>query len=87
VAQFIGKLEGRAKNPRTVLGTKSSGICAEVRGWGKGIRVSAEFDEEAGEDVLIVYEIGGSRKKEPPKVLKIIRDRSPGPPSKGEEKK
>ena len=58
MAQFRGVLQGN-RGEASRLGHKSTGLVAIVNGWKGGVRVVAQWDEEAG-DTFDVYATGGS---------------------------
>lgn len=59
MAQFRGTLQGQAGEVSRI-GSKSSGLWAEINGWTSGITVDASFDEEIG-DYFEVYGTTGSK--------------------------
>lgn len=57
MAHFYGNMQGN-RGGVTRGGSKDSGMCAHVRGWNIGVRVSvSQLD---GKDVVHVYRTGGS---------------------------
>lgn len=59
MAHFIGYLNG-ARGETSRLGTKNSGMHAEVRGCGVGGEVRIRFNEETGKDEVDFYLTSGS---------------------------
>lgn len=57
MAHFRATIKGQ-KGEASRLGSKSSGIVAEINGWDRGIRVYAEFKD--GKDHFVVVSTGGS---------------------------
>lgn len=60
MSHFYGEIEGKAQTPATRTGTKNSGMFAHIRGWGIGVVVNCNYDEEKEEDVISVSVSGGS---------------------------
>lgn len=69
MAQFRATIKGN-RGAASRLGTASSGIVAEVNGWDRGIKVTAEHVD--GEDVFMVWVTGGSNGKGTPTLLRIL---------------
>lgn len=59
MAQFRATIKGQ-RGEASRLGSKSSGLRAEVNGWNVGVVVIAQHDYETGKDKLVVYRTGGS---------------------------
>ena len=59
MAHFRGAIQGN-RGEASRLGTKSSGICANIDGWTTGVTVNIWYDEEAGVDRVRVQRTGGS---------------------------
>lgn len=57
MAQFRATIKGQ-RGEASRLGSKQSGIVAEVNGWNKGIKIYASHRD--GKDVFEVYLTGGS---------------------------
>lgn len=65
MAQFRGGIRG-TRGEVTRLGHKSSGFSAFVNGWNIGVEVRARFDEATQQDVIEVYQTGGSHRRSVP---------------------
>lgn len=59
MAQFKGILTGQ-QGKAVRLGSKQSGLVAEVKGWDAGVVVEALFDEKEGCDLFRIYETNGA---------------------------
>ena len=57
---FYGSIEGKGSSPVHAAGTKDSGIQGHIRGWSVGARVSVNYDEGRGRDVVTIYATTGS---------------------------
>lgn len=57
MAHFLARIQGN-RGDTTRLGSKASGIVAEVNGWNIGATV--RIDHVDGRDVVRVYQTGGS---------------------------
>ena len=68
MAQFRGTIQGN-RGEASRLGTKSSGMYAEINGWNKGIRVTASHKD--GKDYFWVQETGRSNRNN---TLKFIAE-------------
>ena len=58
MARFYGQLHGQAKTATSRIGSRSSGLTANIRGWNIGVRVDCRAVDEA--DVIQVYVTTGS---------------------------
>ena len=72
MAQYRAIIQGNRGNVSR-LGSKKSGISAEINGWNKGVFVFGRFNKETGKDEFIVEETGGSMGSAPKKIIKIIK--------------
>ena len=59
MAQFYADIQGN-RGEATRMGTKASGIAGHIRGWHTGARVSVDYDENTGKDIVRVFRTGGS---------------------------
>lgn len=64
MAQFKGTLLGN-RGETSRLGSKKSGLLADVNGWNVGVRVHAYYDERTGMDKISVDLTGGSNNRSP----------------------
>jgi hypothetical protein len=59
MAQFRAVIQGQ-KGQASRLGSKKSGIQAEVNGWNIGVEVVGTFDSITGENTFTIFKTGGS---------------------------
>lgn len=59
MARFIGVIQGQ-RGEASRLGSKKSGIRAEINGWKLGVRVYGGVNEQTGEDEFEVFLTTGS---------------------------
>lgn len=74
MAQFRATIQGQ-RGQASRLGSKKSGLVADINGWHNGVRVLAEYDEKNGTDVFVVYKTGGSSYGEHEKICTISNGR------------
>jgi len=72
MAQFHATIKGQ-RGGASRLGSKRSGIVANINGWDAGIRVEA-FHED-GQDTFRVYATSGSNESSPDVLLGVLRQR------------
>ena len=70
MARFRGTLSGQ-RGVASRLGSKKSGLTADVNGWRGGVRVVAEVDD-GGRDVFEVYATAGSSAYSEPRYLGYV---------------
>jgi hypothetical protein len=77
VARFYGSIKGnRCEATRT--GTRTSGLCAHIRGWDIGVAVNLYVDPITGRDVVEVRKTGGSNGSTPEAPLATLYGPFPG---------
>jgi len=75
MAQYRAEIKGNRKEASR-LGTKESGMSAEINGWQSGVEVEATFNEATGEDEFHIQITAGSDGQESEKrdIGKVTRD-------------
>ena len=59
MAQFRAIIQGQ-RGQASRLGSKTSGIYAQVNGWNLGVEVTGYHDKDTGKDIFRVYKTEGS---------------------------
>ena len=59
MAQFRATIKGQ-RGQASRLGSKETGIVADINGWNLGVRVEAFYDADSDQDIFTVFETGGS---------------------------
>lgn len=62
MAQFIGVIQGN-RGETSKLGSKSSGMFAEARGWGLGGEIQMRYNKEKDRDEVVFSINGGSNRE------------------------
>lgn len=71
MARFFSLIQGQ-RGPATRLGSKSSGILAEARGWQVGATIEGRADEQ-DQDEFCIYATGGSHNPWSRELVAIVR--------------
>jgi len=74
MAHFMGTMQGN-RGSTSRLGSKSSGIDAQVSGWNIGVDVRCHYDPETDSDICHIYQTGGSNRRTGEKLIKTIREK------------
>ena len=64
------------RKPVTKTGTKNSGMESHIRGWERGVRVLAKYDEATKQDVFEVYATSGSNGEFPSQLVATINSKT-----------
>ncbi len=74
MAQFRATIQGN-RGEASRLGTKNSGLDADVNGWNVGCRVA--MTHESGVDVIRIYRTSGSNASETSRLIAEYREGQP----------